>query len=150
MLLRPFLVFSILVSLLGCEAQTTVQTRFVLPSAITASTSTLSQLHVSILSSGGFTEKLSLPDGKCPAYSKSISGDKPTVTVVDGKFTIEQSRIPSVPEFCAAAWFDANSNSDIDSGDATGQFAIPYPVQPSTFLGSNRYNSPDVVLEIVK
>ncbi len=151
MVCRAFLVFSLVAPLVACEAQTTVRTRFVLPSGMTASTATLKQLHVSVLSSGSFSQKLRLPAGKCPVYEISTSaGDKPIITVVDGQFRLEQSRIPSVPEFCAAAWFDANRDDSINAGDAVGQFALPYPVQPSTFLGSNRYESPPVVLEIVK
>jgi hypothetical protein len=55
-----------------------------------------------------------------------------------------------VPEFCVAAWFDANGNGKVDPGDAMGNLAAPYPAQPSTFLGSNRYESPPVNLTLLE
>ena len=140
------------VSLVACEAHTTVQTRFVLPRPLVASEAALAKLHVSVLSATSFTSKLQLATpGKCPAFDASRAPrDKPRILLDDGQFMLEQSDRPSVSEFCVAAWFDANGNSTIDPGDAVGNLAAPYPVQPSTFLGSNSYDSPPVELTLVK
>ena len=136
------------IALVACEAQTTVQTRLVLPSPLVASEADRARLHVQVLSSHTFTRKLGLRE--CPPFDTARPGGDDRIVLEDGHFTLEQSRIPSVPEFCAAAWFDANGNTQVDPGDAVGNLAAPYPVQPSTFLGSNRYQSPPVELQLVK
>jgi hypothetical protein len=147
---RAHFAFTLALLLTACEAHTTVQTRFVLPSAWAISETSIGQLHVALLSSEDFSRKLSLPTGKCPTYEAGGRPDEPGVALIDGKLTLEQSRIPSVPEFCVAAWFDRNGNGRMDRGDAVGQLDEPYPAQPSTFFGSNNYESPPVVLGMEK
>jgi hypothetical protein len=143
----------VLASLLGagCEAQTTVVTEIEFPPEVAPSDRAPDRLHVQVKESSSFSQKLDVPDGKCPAFDAAVkSADARTLKATTYGFETTQSRIPSVPEFCAAAWYDTNASGKIDAGDAVGSFSVPYPCQPSTFLGSNQYESPAVVLEIVR
>jgi hypothetical protein len=93
----------------------------VLPSAVTPAQVAREQLHVALLSAGSFTQKLSV--SACPAFDPSAPEEKERISSVDGQFTLEQSDIPSVSEFCVSAWLDVNRNGSIDAGDAMGQLA---------------------------
>lgn len=119
-----------------------------LPSAVTPADIAREQLHVALLSAGSFTQKLSVTE--CPTFESTAREEKERISSVDGEFILEQSDIPSVSEFCVSAWLDVNRNGSIDAGDAMGQLAKPYPVMPSTFFGSNVYESPPVMLETLK
>jgi hypothetical protein len=121
--------------LLGCEAYTTVATPIVLPSGF-AGAPPSKLLHV----------QTSAPASPCPPYDLSRSGSAGSGHFEGSTFRYGQGRIPSVGPFCLAAWFDANDNGVIDSGDAVGQLAEAYPDQPSNFIASNHYESPPVTM----
>ncbi|MBL9028518.1 MAG: hypothetical protein JNL21_40375 [Myxococcales bacterium] len=133
----------------GCEAQTTVRTPIVLASD--GASATLERLHVQVRRAKTFAQPLDVPGGKCPPFDKEAKAtDHGWLTKTPQGFEMTQSEIPSVPEFCAAAWYDANGNGLLDAGDSVGTFAEPYPSQPSTFFGSNRYDSPAIVLRPIQ
>jgi hypothetical protein len=134
----------------GCEAQTTVVTIIEVPSTIAATARSPEQLHVVVTRASSFTRKLDVPGGRCPPFDVTTPPYDGGLTPNARGFELSQSSIPTVPELCVAAWLDTNRNGKIDVGDAVGQLAVPYPAQPSTFLGSNRYASPPVVLETIR
>lgn len=141
-----------LLLLTACEATTTVVTAIQLPPKLAPgsaeSQATITRLHVALCGSISFSTRLQTEDGRCPTYaSKQCTAEleEPALTTL----SITQTRIPSVPEFCASAWFDTNANGVIDSGDAVGQLEHPYPSQPSRFFSSNLYESPPIVLNVV-
>lgn len=136
--------------LAGCEAQTTVVTTMELPPTIPPSARSGEHLHVVLRRAPSFSQKLDVPDGRCPPFDVAAPSFDGSINPSPQGFEFSQSSIPSVPEFCAAAWFDTNHNGKVDSGDAVGQFAAPYPCQPSKLIGSNRYKSPPLVLELVR
>jgi hypothetical protein len=149
---RPLAPLFALLALTGCEATTTVVTAIQLPAKLASgpvgSQASITRLHVAVCGSTSFSTPLQTVDGRCPTYaSKQCTAmrDEPDLTT----FSVTQTRIPSVPEFCASAWFDTNANGVIDSGDAVGQFEHPYPSQPSRIFSSNRYESPPIVLDVV-
>lgn len=112
---------------------------------------TLERLHVQVRRAKTFAQPLDVPGGKCPPFDKEAKAtDHGWLTKTPQGFEMTQSEIPSVPEFCAAAWYDANGNGLLDAGDSVGTFAEPYPSQPSTFFGSNRYDSPAIVLRPIQ
>jgi hypothetical protein len=132
---------------LGCEAQTTVVTTIVVPSSVPSSARDPSRIHVQIQRAAGFTEKLHVAGGRCPSFDPTTpASSEGRVESSPRGFALVQRAIPTVPEFCLAAWLDANGNGSLDAGDFASQLAKPYPAQESTFFGSNRYASPDVEL----
>jgi hypothetical protein len=136
--------------LAGCEAHTTVVTMIEVPSTIASTARSPEQLHVVVTRASSFTQKLDVPDGKCPPFEVTTPSYEGRLTPSTRGFELSQSAIPTVPELCVAAWLDTNRNGKVDAGDAVGQLAVPYPAQPSTFFGSNRYASPPVVLETIR
>lgn len=133
----------------GCEAQTTVVTSIVFPSTIASKDRAPTRLHVAVARAASFSQRLDLPDGKCPEMDPARESKDLQVAPSESGFKVTQSAIPSVPEFCAAAWFDSNDDGKIDSGDGVAAFSQPYPSQPSTFFGSNRYESPALELRLL-
>ncbi|MBU1239913.1 hypothetical protein KKF84_14010 [Myxococcota bacterium] len=135
-------------SLMGCEASTTVQTRIRMPAHASPSRE---NLHVRVLRAYRFNVPLELPGNRCPSYSemkrKELTG---SISRVKDGFQVTQTAIPSVPEFCLAAWYDANQNGIIDAGDSLGHLEVPFPRQPSRFFHSNRFHSPPVVLRPIR
>jgi hypothetical protein len=134
----------------GCEAHTTVVTSIDLPEEIGPSVRSQRLLHLNVTQASSFSEKLNPPGGRCPPFDVSATPYKPgNLSQTARGFEMTRSAIPSVPEFCAAAWYDSNDDGRVDSGDAVGQIDEPYPSQPSSFLGSNRFQSPDIKLHMV-
>jgi hypothetical protein len=135
---------------LGCEAQTTVTTSIVAPPSFSPAALGSGKLHLQIDAPVSFTEKLHPPGGHCSAYDpKKPETTGSRVKSTAAGFELEQSAIPTVREFCLAAWFDTTANGVLDAGDAVGGLSVPYPAQPSKFFSSNRYRSPDVTLALV-
>ena len=133
----------------GCEAQTRVVTAIEFPASIPPAARTRAQLHVALTSTTDFSETLVPPRGKCPTFDASAEAYDGSFAITSRGFEMEQHKIPTVHDFCAAGWFDTNANGQIDAGDAVGKLDVPYPHQPSKFFSSNRYRSPPIVLELV-
>jgi hypothetical protein len=136
----------------GCEARTTVVTAIEVPPEISAAHRSTDRLRLQLTSALSFSQRLDVPGGQCPpvdAAGKFYETGMGSLEEAPRGFTFRRSAIPSVPEFCLAAWLDVNRNGRVDSGDAVGQLAQPYPTQPSKFFSSNRYESPPVVLKLV-
>jgi len=139
--------FIMMPAAMGCEAHTTVLTRLRLPEHGSFSRD---HLHVRVLRASSFSAHLNLSDGKCPSYPELRPQEAAgSISAVKDGFLLTQNAIPTVPEFCLAAWYDANGNDVIDAGDGLGHLEAPYAAQPSRFFSSNRYHSPPVVLRRV-
>jgi hypothetical protein len=136
------------IALAGCEATTTVVTRFQLPPSLRAQAAR-ERMHVALDEASSFTAHL--PVNTCPAFdaAHAHAAETEQLTSDSTGFVLIRSAIPSVPEFCAAAWYDTNGDGAVDAGDAVGSMSAPYPSQPSHFFSSNRYESPPVQLQPV-